>query len=364
MGFTIRPYKGKKLMVDFRYSVADGSRRRDRKIAPTTSRPAAERWAADRLTALIRGETVITKEVKTLAEFEPTFIERYAKGNNQKHSSVVTKESVFKVHLVPAFGKKKLDAITTADVDELKAALLKKGRSAKRINDILTVLRTALRTAVRYGEMTASPADVVGLPLPESEMSFYDEAELARLLEAAKFVDERAHLVVLLGADAGLRAGEMLPLEWGDLDTKAGLVTIRRAEWRGVVGSTKNGKKRTVEMTDRLRAALAAYRHMRGKRVFYRDGAELRTVTLKIVETWVAASLRLAQFGKPAAVHALRHTFGTRLAASGATAKEIQELMGHKSLRSTFRYLHFVPGARAQAIDRLQKVGNRRATPS
>lgn len=357
MSVKVRPHGQKKWMVDIHYETANGERRRERKVPEgVTSRTAAERWAGDRLRVLLAGEVVERKEVPTLADFQTRFVRDYAKANQQKHSSIVTKESIFKVHLVPAFGSKRLDEITTADVDALKGKLTELGRSPKRINDVLTVLRTALSVAADWDVMPPTRAKIRGLKVPEGEMSFYDDAELGRLLVAAKSLDPRFGLAVLLGADAGLRAGEMISLEWQDCDVTAGLITVRRTEWRGKVASTKGWKPRTLEMTSRLRAALVAFRHLRGVRVFYRP--DNRTVTLKILQGWLQSSLRVAGFAKASPVHALRHTFGTRLAAKGVTAKQIQELMGHRDVETTKRYLHFVPGARAAAMRLLENTGN------
>lgn len=357
MSVSVRQHKGK-WMVDIRGSTPDGVRFRDRRVAPLPSKTGALRWGQERERVLSLGLPDVTekKEVPTLAAFEKDFIDGYARANQQKHASIVGKTSIFKVHLVPAMGSKKLDEITTADVDALKGRLTEKGRSAKRINDILTVLRTALKIAFEWDITGPVRAKIKGLKVRKTAMSFYEDHELEKLLEMAKFVDDRAHLVVLLGADAGLRAGEMLALRWTDCDMKRGAFSIARGTWRGVTDSTKGGEIRTVEMTARLRAALAAHRHARGPLVLYRpDG---RAVSLKIVQGWMKAAQRLANVERAQPVHVLRHTFGTRLAAEGATPKQIQVLMGHASITTTLRYMHLSPASRVSAIRLLEKVGN------
>ena len=57
-------------------------------------------------------------------------------------------------------------------------------------------------------------------------------------------------------------------------------------------------------------------------------------------------------------VHVLRHTFCSRLAACGATTKEIQELAGHKNLTTTERYMHLAAGGRERAIALLNSPRN------
>lgn len=351
--------------------VYQGETIRERKNSPFTSKVATREAAETRALELAKNgkqkAPAAIATIPTLAEAEERFVEEYSKGKQQAHSTIVKKRSVFKNHLVPALGTKRLDEITTGDVDALVSSLTKRGLEAKTINDVLSILRTTLDVAAkRWNVMPPTRAAIDGLKVPENEMTFYDAGELARLLEHAKFVHDRVELVVLLGADAGLRAGEMIALEWGDVDLVAGILTIRRKEWRGVVGTTKSKKPRKVEITSRLARALKAFKHLRGPRVFYRDtaplpgrhtddGKKLRGVSLKIIENWIAAALRLAGFSKDAAVHALRHTFGTRLAARGASAMQIKELMGHSSLKATEKYLHFSPGARGGAMRLLEE---------
>lgn len=67
-------------------------------------------------------------------------------------------------------------------------------------------------------------------------------------------------------------------------------------------------------------------------------------------------------------IHVLRHTFGARLAISGAPPKAIQELMGHSDLTTTLRYMHLTPQATAEAIHRLDAsrgdVGETKEAPA
>ena len=61
---------------------------------------------------------------------------------------------------------------------------------------------------------------------------------------------------MLLGGEAGLRCGEMMALEWTDVDLAKRQLTIERSDWKGHVTSTKGGRVRYVPMTVRLAQAL------------------------------------------------------------------------------------------------------------
>lgn len=88
-----------------------------------------------------------------------------------------------------------------------------------------------------------------------------------RLVSAAKSLDARAYLIILLSGEAGLRSGEMVALEWSDVDLAKRQLCVRRSAWKGQVTPPKGGRLRYVPLTNRLGAALREFRHLRGSRV-------------------------------------------------------------------------------------------------
>ena len=76
--------------------------------------------------------------------------------------------------------------------------------------------------------------------------------------------EPQAQLVVLLGGEAGLRCGEMMALEWTDVDLDKRQLCVARSEWSGHVSVPKGGRIRYVPLTRRLADALESARHLRG----------------------------------------------------------------------------------------------------
>jgi integrase len=110
---------------------------------------------------------------------------------------------------------------------------------------------------------------------PQAAVPFYTFEEYASLVAAAVRLDRRVLVAVLLGGDAGLRAGEVIGLELPDVSRANARITVERQVWRGVADTSKGGKGRVVPMTERLAAALAAVRHLRGHAVHApRGGAQ------------------------------------------------------------------------------------------
>jgi integrase len=84
-----------------------------------------------------------------------------------------------------------------------------------------------------------------------------------RYVHTAEAMGATALVMALLGGQAGLRAGEMLALEWTDIDVVAGQLRIDKSCWRGTITIPKGGKGRFVPLTARLSRALRAHRHLR-----------------------------------------------------------------------------------------------------
>ena len=120
--------------------------------------------------------------------------------------------------------------------------------------------------------------------------SFHEFADYERLVEMARADGWTTTLLVLLGGEAGLRCGEMMALEWSDVDVGKRQLCVARSEWKGNITATKGG-----------RARLAT-------RAQVRPG-----------------------------VHVLKHTFCSHLAMRWGPARAIQELAGHQDLATTQR---------------------------
>ena len=360
MSVTVRSYVNGGWELDIRVQLPDGSVIRERKKAAASSKQAAQKWAESRdRVLLVHGKPKPAKEdvqkIPTLREFGLRFLDGYAKANRLKPSGIASKETVLRVHLAKAFGDKRLDEISTEDVQRLKAALAE--RAPKTVNNILTTLSVVLKTAVEWGVIERVPCSIKLLKPPKGEASFHDFEEFERLVEAARS-EAPALLVALLGGEAGLRCGEIMGLEWTDVDFAKRQLTVARSEWKGQVTMPKGGRIRYVPMTRRLVEALRDARHLRGPRVLC-DGAG-KPLTQKVVQVLVRRTARRANV-KPG-IHILRHTFCSHLAMRGAPARAIQELAGHQDLGTTQRYMHLSPAALDAAI-RLLDLANGESTP-
>ena len=178
MSVTIRPYRGGGWEVDIRVVSPDGTRhKRERKHAPISSRSAVGRWAEARERVLFErllapSQDHPRKEVPTLQEFAPRFVDGHARANRQKPSGIASKTMILRLHLIPAFGRRRLDAIKSEDVQRLKAQL--EVKSPKTVNNILAVLSILLKKAVEWDVIERMPCRIKLLPIEKGAAAFHD----------------------------------------------------------------------------------------------------------------------------------------------------------------------------------------------
>ena len=158
-------------------------------------------------------------------------------------------------------------------------------------------------------------------------------------------------VIVLTAAMTGLRQSELLGLRWRDVDWSAQRIRVRNA-WvvgeHSAEGKSDLSTRRSVPMADRLARELDRW----SQRTAYNGDDDLvfahphsgrpldrSELSRRFKEACADAGVRVIRF------HDLRHTFATRLAASGQPMRTIQEFMGHADSKTTQIYAHYAPSA-------------------
>src|ERR1700754_3575830 len=273
-------------------------------------------------------------------------------------------ESMQRVHISPAMGKKKkkVAAVTTRDVERLASSMLERGSSPKTVRNVMTFLFSVFALTVKQGWAPANPVADAARPKrrrargADPDLQFLTPAELDRVIDVIPdhVVDRDAlgpvvRLIVLAAGMTGLRQSELLGLRWRDVDMHAQRIRVRNAWGRyehSGEGKSDLSTSRSVPMTDRLTGELKKWR----LRPVYGDSDDLvfahpelgvpldRTkVTRKFQTACGEARVRVIRFQD------LRHTFATTLAAAGVPLRKIQEYLGHADLKTTQIYAHYAP---------------------
>lgn len=279
------------------------------------------------------------------------------------HSTFTTWNRIVENILIPRIGTGKL-----RDFDRIAAkalvATFDKDTSAKRINNVLGVLRGALEDAVDDQLITANP--LAGFRVKRQDaVSDTDDVdpftpdEVKAILQACDLPQIRNY--VQFNFATGLRTSEMIGLCWSDVDLRAGTVRIRRAWVMGKmkVPKTKSGK-RTVELVKPALEALKAQRAhtgLAGEFVFHdpRTGARWGSdQALRAGEWRRALTLAGVRYRYP---YQMRHTFASQALSAGENVMWVAKQMGHSNWALTAKkYARWIPSIMPNAGDKVAAV--------
>jgi len=355
---SVRQQRGKWL-VDIVFEHADGRHERVRKVSPVNTKRGAEEYERQVRARLLEPRLHNQKEIPTFKQFvQDRWWPTYPTAAQNRHTTILEKECHLRVHLMPFFANLRLDAINKETLLRFLATLTRdKKVSAKRAKNVMGTLRTILSSAVEW-DVIASHPKFPRIKVSEASFDFYTREESDALLAKARSNEERALLMFAL--HTGARAGELIAIEWSDIDWHNRLVVFRRSRSRGVTGPTKSGKERKVPLTSALEAALRDMRHLKGPLVFCNaDGSPLSVYQLH-ERLWGAqrrAGLRKIRW------HDLRHSFASQLIMAGTPIRQVQEWLGHSTIMMTMRYSHLAPGGGREFLAALDgSHGNLTAT--
>jgi site-specific recombinase XerD len=153
--------------------------------------------------------------------------------------------------------------------------------------------------------------------------------EVNAMLSGTENIKHRAILAALYYA--GLRLSEVLNLRWEDLDFDRKLIHVRNSKGR---------RDRVVFLHARLSELLDIYRSGDREGLVFTSGHGGKKYSPKTVQLVVRDSAIRAAIKKRVTPHTLRHSFATHLLESGADIRYIQQLLGHKDIKTTMIYTH------------------------
>jgi len=214
-------------VVDFRF---EGFRHR--KAAPGRTKAEAEAYETLLRGRLLRGEKSIPDliEVPRFTEYAASWLAGYVRANN-KPSVRQTKEGILRNHLVPTFGRRRLDAIKPRNIERYKAQKLRQGFSPKTLNNHLGVLHKLLACAVDDEIIERVPRTKFIKTQP-AEIRYLSSRECELLLS-----DSEAPLwnrMAMVGLYTGMRIGELFALHWVLKTTPSG--TRKLIDFKGLAG--------------------------------------------------------------------------------------------------------------------------------
>lgn len=270
-----------------------------------------------------REDTVPALGAKTL---------QWLKAKGRKRSHLETFERHVRVHMAPFFGEDPIARIDQDDIEAFMARLRRDGLAPKTIRNIHGSLHTVFADAVRKKKLARNVVALVEPPakVESPDIHFLTLAEVQAVLRAVPDGQRWStweSAIYTSAAMTGMRMGELLGLQWGDIDWTAQKIRIRRAWVSNEMGTPKSRRSsRAIPMV----AAVVAALDRLSQATAFADDEDLvfgnvhtgspparSTVNNRFKERLARAGVRHVRF------HDLRHTYGTLTAAGGVPMRTL-----------------------------------------
>jgi integrase len=343
-----------------------GSQRRRRFISFKGSYRDAQRELARLLTQADSG-TLPDPTQATIGEYLRQWI------GSALNLSPKTKEryaELIERQVLPHIGELKLQKLRPEHLEQWHAKLLATGLSARTVGHAHRCLSAALTRAVQNGTLARNVAAIRKPPAAEDrEIEILTPDQVSTVLTALK--DHALHPVTALAVASGMRRGELLGLEWSDIDLDRAVLRVERS-----LEETRQGVRTKPPKTRRSRRniplppeAIAMLREHRKRQIELRlalgQGGQPRLVFSTIEgdhlspdnlsRDWrrICRQKKLPLIG----FHALRHTFASILIRQGVDILRVSRLLGHSRASTTLdRYGHLIEGSDADAVKAIEGV--------
>ncbi|WP_429970743.1 tyrosine-type recombinase/integrase [Fructilactobacillus sp. Tb1] len=293
--------------------------------------------------------------------------------NRSRESTLVTVSGMFKNHILPAFGNKRVNTITIAQIQRIVNSWVKLAPSnfVKWYNYTSCVLDYA----VRAGYVQRNVAKLIELPKKPEKVEndgfkFWDKEQLNIFFNYLDY-DKKPQVYTMFRvlAYSGIRKGEMLALTWDDIDFNNNTIRINKTLAKVFNGvkvqppKTKNSY-RTLDMDNttmmylkrwrmdqrRLGLMLGFNTNKKSQLVF--NNTKNNHHTLATTGKWLNTIIKAT--GLPhIKVHGLRHSHASALFAAGVSIKQVQERLGHSNAQTTLNiYTHVTQKQNAETINK------------
>jgi integrase/recombinase XerD len=254
-----------------------------------------------------------------------------------------------------AFLKRSPNTATADDLRRFQLHLAESGISICNRNRIMTGVKFLFRVTLRRHDLAA---EIYHLKEPQKLPLIVSPVEAKRLLAMASNL--QAHVMLALGYGCGLRAGEIVRLRAGDIDSAQMIVRIVQSKGR---------KDRHVMLPPEVLSLLREWWKVRPKcydsavppreRWLFPGRRPGQHLTTRQLSRLFHNTAKAAGITKPVSLHSLRHSFATHLLEGGTDIRFIQALLGHEKLDTTARYTRVATGRIASIDSPLKKLVRR-----
>lgn len=274
---------------------------------------------------------------------------------------------IAELHIMEGVGNEELDALTPFVLQRFIVELLHSGNkktggglSANSVNAVISVIQSSLKTAHLLGLAKEYAADKIKRPkLAEKPVECFTIAEQKQIEQAILNGKKDKLYGILLCLYSGLRIGELIALQWSDIDFTKGILTVSKSCHDGkdglIIDEPKTAtSRRTIPLPKQL-MPLVKMLKKRSDSDFV-VSSHGKPVSVRSYQR--SFELLLKKLGIPhRGFHSLRHTFATRAIECGMDVKTLSEILGHKNPTVTLnRYAHSLMEHKQDMMNRLGKL--------
>lgn len=259
-------------------------------------------------------------------------------SNNRRELQKRAYKADFEKRIVPVFGSIPIDKIVPSDLRTWQTRMLDTGLSGSRVHNIRTVFRGILKDAVSDKIISENPFDSVdGVSKGSPEIKPFLMKEIKEIIANA---DGFFKFMVTVAFFTGMRTGELIALEWGDVNFVSKTIHIRRATRGGITDKPKTQCSiREIEMLPIVEEALREqYKStgLRGKEVFVSSrGSGFRSSKSVTKNYWHPLLKRSLLDARD--FYNTRHSFASLMLSNGEDVLWIADMMGHKDSSVTLQ---------------------------
>ncbi len=295
----------------------------------------------------------------------------YEKPSRKSRTYTKYKDIVEK-RLIPHFGDCELTELTPLMVQRYIAELTENGNqktgeglASNSINSIISVIQKSMNTAYLVGYIDTYDMNKIKRPKTEEAPVECFTLEEQRKIEQAVMQDKRGKMKgIVLCLYTGLRIGELLALEWDDIDFQKGVLSVAKSCHDGkdengkycrITEAPKTSKsRRDIPIPKQIIPMLKEMKKASASALVISDGMKIPSVRAY----QGSFALFLKKHGIPhRGFHSLRHTFATRAIECGMDVKTLSEVLGHKNATVTLnRYVHSMMEHKQAMMNKLGKL--------
>ena len=287
---------------------------------------------------------------------------------NCKPSTKLLYKSYLKCNLKDLRGKLARD-IKRRDIETVVLKMKQKGLINRSINERVSFVKAVLNYGVEHEFLSANPiTKFKKLPNVKPPIHFLTELQILTFLDLAKKFTPRYYAFFATAVYTGMRRGELIALEWSDIDFKNNRIKVNKQIYKGVKLPTKTNRERIIDIPDTLIEILKEHKkqdNISCKLVFHNNGEPIFPYTMTkiyfhpLIKKCNEVLDEENQIEK-IRFHDLRHTYATYLLSNGIPVKYVQNQLGHTTAKMTLdTYAGVMPTVKFGALELLNNIQNR-----